>query len=247
MDTITRAQAKSQGTKTYYTGRLCKRGHDSERSTNTAQCLACRHEDSKREYATKKHEYDARAAQWRQNNRQRYRDTVKRWRDNNNKKAREHSKRTYEKNKESRKASGRLYYQQHANYFIECSKQWARENPHIIRLASQKYRKRNKTYSNQLSAAYRQANQSYYNAWANQRRARKLNATPSWLTEADHQHIQRLYTKASFLTEEHGVSYHVDHIIPLQHKHVCGLHVPANLQVITAEENQTKSNRFEAG
>ncbi len=41
MDIITRSQALAQGLRQYYTGKPCKRGHLSERSTNKSMCLEC--------------------------------------------------------------------------------------------------------------------------------------------------------------------------------------------------------------
>jgi 5-methylcytosine-specific restriction endonuclease McrA len=68
-------------------------------------------------------------------------------------------------------------------------------------------------------------------------------ATPIW---CDKRSVERLKTKVRSLNKEAGfIKFHVDHIIPLQGESICGLHVPWNLQVITAEENLRKSNKWE--
>ena len=52
------------------------------------------------------------------------------------------------------------------------------------------------------------------------------------------------YLEAQRLTLETGVEYVVDHIVPLAHKKVCGLHNDANTQVVTADFNKAKGNTF---
>ncbi len=43
MQKITRRAAKMQGLDTYFTGKLCKYGHISERRVSDYQCLECPH------------------------------------------------------------------------------------------------------------------------------------------------------------------------------------------------------------
>jgi hypothetical protein len=66
-------------------------------------------------------------------------------------------------------------------------------------------------------------------------------ATPSWVNQEE---IARFYAGARKMTERTGTEYHVDHIVPLRGRRVCGLHVPWNLQVIPAIENLEKSRKF---
>lgn len=76
--------------------------------------------------------------------------------------------------------------------------------------------------------------------WAT-RRADKLRATPPW---APMNVIAAFYSVRDMLNREGSAVYHVDHIIPLRNPSVCGLHVPANLRIITDKENLRKGNKF---
>ena len=57
--------------------------------------------------------------------------------------------------------------------------------------------------------------------------------------------IRKIYEKARYLTKTTGIKYVVDHIIPIKHPQVCGLHVENNLRVITENENARKHNYYQ--
>lgn len=92
---------------------------------------------------------------------------------------------------------------------------------------------------------YARANKSKRRASHAKRRSRKLNATPDWLSIENIKTIKTIYEICILITEIYQEEYHVDHIVPLQGEKVCGLHVPWNLQIISAKENMSKSNKFE--
>ena len=63
-------------------------------------------------------------------------------------------------------------------------------------------------------------------------------ATPAWV---DLEEIKSVYEKAA------SAGLTVDHIVPVNHAVVCGLHVPWNLQIISRSENSRKGNKYEIG
>jgi hypothetical protein len=111
--------------------------------------------------------------------------------------------------------------------------------------ADAKYRKDNLEKVRDRQARYYSENKEVFFLHNSKRRARNREATPSWLTSAHKAHIKRTYKLASFIGEVTGVAYHVDHIVPLNGKNICGLNVPWNLQVLRADINLSKSNVFE--
>lgn len=92
---------------------------------------------------------------------------------------------------------------------------------------------------------WKAANKHKSNSYWAKRNAQKLCATPKWLSIDHIKMIEDFYAKAVSLTSSTGIAYQVDHIVPLQGVNVCGLHVPWNLQVLTASENAAKRNRHE--
>jgi len=86
-------------------------------------------------------------------------------------------------------------------------------------------------------------NKPYYIAKDAERRARKIKATPCWLSQEDRDQIRRIYDVRQKVSERTGVEHHVDHILPLKGENICGLHVPWNLAIIPAEMNLSKGNK----
>lgn len=66
-------------------------------------------------------------------------------------------------------------------------------------------------------------------------------ATPPWVDVAA---LKALAQERDRLTKETGIVHVLDHIVPLNHPRVCGLNVPANIQIIPRARNAAKSNAW---
>ena len=91
---------------------------------------------------------------------------------------------------------------------------------------------------------YAKDNPGKVNAINARRRAAKLLRTPPWLTKEQRAEIEAIYVLCAERTKVTGVPHAVDHVIPLVGRTVSGLHIAANLQIITASENCSKNNKY---
>ena len=160
------------------------------------------------------------AAAYYEANRERALSSAKAYRESNREKAAMYQKAYRKANKEKVAAQKKAYYEANKGNVLSSKKV---------------YREANK----ETQKAYCRANREKRNAANAKRRSAKLGATPAWANEF---FIEEAYSLAKQRTEMLGFAWHVDHIVPLQGKTVCGLHVEDNLQVIPAQENLAKLN-----
>ena len=137
-------------------------------------------------------------------------------------------------NKEKHREANRLYRLNNKDKIKEINKLYRLNNKDKIKEINRLYRLNNKQKRKQTLILTRLNNPHTQRAITAKYRASQLKATPKF---ANLKKIKEIYKNCP-------KGYHVDHIVPLQGKTVCGLHVEWNLQYLPAKENLSKSNKI---
>lgn len=119
--------------------------------------------------------------------------------------------------------------------YLASAQDYKNRNREKVRKKSREWKAKNYQRCIDLAKKWKRLNPGKVSAMNRARKLKMRKAMPSW---ANIERIKEIYLDAS----KRGM--HVDHIIPLNGELVCGLHVESNLQILTAEENLKKGNRF---
>lgn len=146
----------------------------------------------------------------------------------------------YAADPEAKRAKGREWYE--ANREAQNAKNLANyyAKPEERRVSRKAWLDANRDEVRRKAREYAKAHPDVLNRNTRLRVARKLQATPAWANEF---FIQEAYALAKLRERVCGGKWHVDHIVPLRSKLVCGLHTESNLCVIPAMENWRKNNK----
>lgn len=213
-----------------------------------------------REYAQRnKEKIAARKAAKYLENAEFVKENARQYRVDNAKKISEARKIARNANSEAIKAAGLKWREKNREYARRATAEYRANNPDLVKKQRKEYYDRNKESVVSKSIEYAALNRdkvlSYHRARyaenkgiffakSAHRRARKLKATPDWQKELTEFVIDEAFCLARMRLFSTGIKWHVDHVVPLSGKSVCGLHVWNNFSVIPAVENLRKSNTF---
>jgi len=233
MNIITRAEAKEQGLKRYFTGKPCKHGHVSERLVS-AQCVEC-------------------VVKWRKENKGAIAAQVKKWREEN-KDAAAQAKEYYEKNKAYYAVKNKIWREENKGVIAVKQKKYYKENKEAIK----KYYKENKEAIAARDKKYRKENPLSVFI----RRTLHRIETAKGVERIDRAEVELGYTQQEFTDHiesqfTEGMSwgrrseFHIDHIKPMSLFIKEGITDPAiinalsNLQPLWAKDNLSKGAKYD--
>lgn len=232
---ITRAQAKALGLARYRTGKACKHGHFDERRVIDGGCIECGRNKAVAWVAANFEKERARKSAYSKTH------AEERRQQKNARRAADPERFNEEQRawREAHPGHNVEWYAKHRERIRALNAEKRAANREGERLKRKAWREANPETARECALRWYRANPDRYTEYAANRRARVRQAVPSWF---DREAVALIYAEAAALTEATGIMHHVDHVIPLKGKNVCGLHVQGNLRAVPAEVNLRKSN-----
>ena len=182
--------------------------------TRRGSCKKCFNENGKKHYESNKEHYLSLMREWRN------------------------------KHKEELRSYMKKYYLENKEWFNNKGREWRKKNFHLEQKANKRWREENRERKAATNLAWARKNPEKIGASVARHRAAKLKAMPKWANDFFIEEAYDLAARRSKLKTCGYAKWHVDHIVPLQSKLVCGLHVEHNLQVIPDKANISKNNRW---
>jgi hypothetical protein len=147
----------------------------------------------------------------------------------------------YFSNKDRRAITVKAWRVANRDKVAELARARTRLNPEMGRAATKRWRAKNREQHRVYRRKYRHINPASVVASELRRKRALEQACVKW---ADQKAISAIYRKSRALSKKTGSKFEVDHIVPLRHTLVCGLHVEANLEIVPLTVNRRKSNSF---
>lgn len=250
---IMRKQARELGLKRYFTGKICKYGHNCEKFTSNKKCVECSRIKVKK---------------WREANQNHVKSEKRKWYDNNKERHDGSSRKSREKNKEKRNTRARDHYKKNKEKLSARKKELRQQNLEYIRartkLWAKQWRDKNKeSYSKKRKEWWSKSGRAYVNKKLAENpryfsdkliKWNRLNPEKVRMTAANTRARRRLAEGRfrssdiiKLMDEQKGVciycpkniklKYEIDHIMPLA---LGGSNWPINLQLLCPTCNRRK-------
>lgn len=233
---ISKSEAKRKGLSKYFTGKICKRGHLSERYTSNSDCVACSIDRAMGVHSgTEISEVYRKQRDRRQKKIEQYRESEREYRKRNADKFREAARNYYWRNQEAQKAKSKKWFSENKEKAREC---WRRSS-----------KLKRSTIEGRLTAGLRSRISAMASSGA---RSDKATDYLGCSIEEFRSYLESMF-EDGMSWDNYGLhGWHIDHIRPLSSfdlsidEEIRKAMNYSNMQPLWAEENLKKSNKWQA-